>query len=84
VCFSDPLYARFQTIRTLLDAAHDRDGFIDIRDELQAQIDAGQNEYSVDSPEVLRSHGAPTDSPQDTDRLRETANEWELVEYHSL
>ena len=35
----DPLYIRFQTIHSLIDA-HERDGLINIRDELQAQIDA--------------------------------------------
>lgn len=57
----DPLYTRFQTIRSLLDA-YDRDGLIEIRDDLQTQINAWQNEYGVDSPEALRSHGDVVDS----------------------
>jgi hypothetical protein len=76
----DPLYTRFQTIRSLLNA-HDRDGLIGIRDELQAKIDAWSDEYGVDYPESLRSHGDTTDSPQDTNHIHDTAKEWELVEH---
>jgi hypothetical protein len=76
----DPLYTQFQTIRSLLNV-HDRDGLIEIRNELQTRIDAWQNEYGVDSPEALRSHGDAADSPQDTDHPHGTVNEWELVEH---
>jgi len=74
------LYTRFQTIRTLLDA-HDRDGLIKIRDELQAQIDAWKNECGVDSPDMLRNHAATSESPKDTGEIHEMADEWELVEH---
>lgn len=70
----DSLYTRFQTLRSLLDA-HDRDELIEIRDELQTQIDTWRDEYGVDSPDVLRAHGDAADSPQDTDSsMRQPAN----------
>ncbi len=62
-------------------SAHDRDGLIGIRDELQAKINAWSDEYGVESPESLRSHGDTTDSPQDTNHIHDTAKEWELVEH---
>lgn len=76
----DPLHTRFKTIRTLLDA-HDRGELIEIRDELQAQIDAWRDECGVESPEALRGHGDAGDPPRDTDHLHGTVNEWELVEH---
>lgn len=76
----DLVYTRFQTLRSLLDA-HDRDGLIEIRDELQTQIDTWQDEYGVDSPDMLRDHATTSESPQDTGKLHETADELELVEH---
>lgn len=75
----DPFYTRFQTTRTLLDN-HDCDGLIDLRNELQAQIDAWQDEYGVEFPKELRGHEDAGDPPQDTDGVHATANEWDLVE----
>lgn len=76
----DPLYTRFQSIRTLLDA-HDRDGLIELRDELETQIDGWRDEYGVDSPDTLRNHADTPESSRDTGDLHGTAHEWELVEY---
>lgn len=65
----DPLYTQFQTLHTLVDA-HDRDGLIELRDELQAQIDAWRDEYGVDSPDTLRDRDDTLESSRDTGNPR--------------
>lgn len=76
----DPLYTRFQTIRTLLDD-HDRGELIEIRDELQAQIDAWGNEYGVDSLDELEESAMLLESPDSTRDIQRTISEWKLAEY---
>lgn len=76
----DPLYTRLQTARELLDA-HDHPGLIELRDNLQAQIETWRDEHDVASPDALRECAAETDSVAETQDIRQTASEWELVEY---
>ena len=56
----DPLHTRMQTLRELLDA-HDHDGLLALKVDLQAQIETWQAEYDVDSPTALRTQAAAVD-----------------------
>lgn len=76
----DPLYARAQTLRELLDE-HDHDGLIELKEELQERIEAWQTEYDVGSPSQLRELAANTDDVEATRAIRKTASDWELVAY---
>jgi predicted ArsR family transcriptional regulator len=65
----DPLYTRFQTIRNLLNA-HDRDGLIEIRDDLRDQVQTW-----------LRDRAAGRESSPASEEPHRVVNEWELVEH---
>jgi hypothetical protein len=51
----DPLHVRLQTLRELLEE-HDRDGLIELKADLQVEIEERSEEYGVDSPDALRSY----------------------------
>ncbi|WP_119820057.1 DUF7342 family protein [Halalkaliarchaeum desulfuricum] len=76
----DPLHTRIQTLRDLLDQ-HDRNGLIQLKADLQEQIEEWRDEYGVDSPAALRDRAAETDTAADTRDIKQTARDWELVEY---
>lgn len=76
----DPLYTRFQTIRYLLNS-HTREELIEIREELQAQIDEWRDEYDVDSPDALRKQATTSSSVVDSTEACQIARDWELAEY---
>ena len=76
----DPLHTRIQTLRDFL-AKHDRDGLIELKAELQSQLEDWEAEYSVDSPSDLRVRAAATDIASQTRELKQTASEWDLVLY---
>ena len=76
----DPLHTRLQTLRELLET-HDHSGLVDLKVDLQEQIERWQAEYGVDSPAALREQAATTDDAASTREIQETAREWELVEY---
>lgn len=61
---------------------HDRNGLIELKAELQSQIEDWKADYSVDSPGGLRSQTAETDTAAQTRELKKTAGEWELARYH--
>ena len=76
----DPLHTRMQTLRELLEA-HDHDGLLDLKADLQAEIETWQSTYDVASPVDLREQAADTDSAVATREIRQAAREWELVDY---
>jgi hypothetical protein len=55
----DPLHTRIQTLRDLLEE-HDRDGLIRLKVELQSKLEDWEDDYSVASPEELRTRAAVT------------------------
>ena len=76
----DPLYRRMCTLRELLDG-RDRDDLLDLRADLQEQIETWQTEYGADSAEALREQAATTETAALTRKLRRTANDWDVVRY---
>lgn len=76
----DPLHTRIQTLRDLLEE-HDREGLIDLKIELQSQIEDWKADYSADSPDDLRARTAETDTASQTRELKKTASDWELARY---
>jgi hypothetical protein len=76
----DPLHTRIQTLRDLLEE-HDRNDLIELKVELQSQIEDWEANYGVDSPRDLRAQAAETDTASQTRDLQKTASEWELALY---
>lgn len=76
----DPLHTRMQTLRELLDA-HDHDGLLALKADLQAEIESWQDTHGVDSPTELRQRAAEADTAAETREIKEVAREWELVAY---
>jgi hypothetical protein len=76
----DPLHTRIQSLRELLEE-HDRDGLVDLKIELQSQIEDWEAEYSADSPDELRTRAAETDTASQTRELKRAASDWELALY---
>lgn len=76
----DPLHTRLQTLRDLLEA-HDRDELIDLKVDLQSQIEEWKTEYAVDSLSDLRGQAAETDTAAQTRNLNKTASDWTLARY---
>jgi len=76
----DPLHTRIQTLRDLLDR-HDRNGLIQLKADLQEQIEGWHDKYGVDSPDALRDRAAATDTAADTRDIKRAVRDWELVEY---
>jgi len=76
----DPLHTRMQTLRELLDA-HDHDGLLALKVDLQAQIETWQAEYDVDAPTALRTQAAAVETADETRSIQQVAREWELVAY---
>lgn len=76
----DPLYTRMRALRELLDG-RDRDDLVELRADLQGQVEAWQEEYGADSPADLREQAATAEPADRTRELRWTANDWEAVRY---
>lgn len=76
----DPLHVRLQTLRELLEE-HDRDGLIELKADLQLEIEERSEEYGVDSPDALRSLAAESESAAETSEIRRSASDWELMLY---
>lgn len=76
----DPLHTRMQLLRDLLDS-HDRDELIQLKADLQTEIETWREEYAVDSPDELRGRAAETDESEETRAVLQTAGDWELVRY---
>ena len=76
----DPLYTRMQALRDLLDG-RDRDELLGLRAELQEQVETWQTEYDVESPAALRAQAAHAETADETRELRQTAADWEIIQY---
>lgn len=76
----DPLHTRLQAIRHAWDE-HDRDDLNTQKEELQNQIKMWSHESGTKSPQALRQIAANSKTAADTERIRRTANKWDLVEY---
>lgn len=76
----DPLYTRMRALRDLLDG-RDRDDLVELRAELQEQVETWQNEYDADSFDDIREQAATAETSDRTRELRRTANDWEIVRY---
>jgi len=76
----DPLHTRMQTLRDLLEK-HDRNALIDLKADLQFQVESWRDEYDADSPDDLRGRAVDTDTAAQTRDIRKTASDWELTLY---
>ncbi|MDG5760367.1 ArsR family transcriptional regulator [Natronococcus sp. A-GB1] len=76
----DPLHTRMQTLRELLDR-YDHDELVQLKADLQSEIEGWREEYGVDSPVDLRDRAADTETAEQTREIRTTASDWELVAY---
>ena len=77
----DPLYARFRTLRRLIDE-HDHQELLEQKAELQGRIEELEADYEADSPAALRERAAETGTAAETMQLVEDASEWDLAQYH--
>lgn len=76
----DPLYARFRTLRQLIEN-HDHAQLLELRADLQQQIEDCKTQYDVDSPTALRTQAIDTETATETMELIEAASQWELSIY---
>ena len=76
----DPLYTRMRALRDLLDD-RDRDDLIQLRADLQEQIESWQHEYDIDSPDTLRERAAHVKTAAETREVWQVASDWDIVQY---
>jgi len=76
----DSLHTRLQSLRDLLEQ-HNRDELIELKAELQSQIEDWKADYGVDSPSGLRAQTAQTDTAAQTRELKKVTSDWELARY---
>lgn len=76
----DPLHTRIQTIRDLLDE-HDRHGLVELKADLQSQIDDWKAAYDVESPSDLGVESVAAKTTAPTRELKNVARDWELVQH---
>ena len=76
----DPLYTRMQALRDLLDN-RTRDDLLELRGDLQEQVEEWKSKYDTDSPSELRERAAHTDTAEATREMRRTANDWNIIAY---
>ena len=76
----DPLYTRMRALRDILEG-RDQDDLVELRADLQEQVETWRDEYGADSPEALREQAATSETADQTRELRQTANDWEIVRY---
>ncbi len=76
----DPLYARFRTLRELI-ANHDHEQLLELRADLQQQIEECKTQHGVASPTKLRKRATKTETATETMELIEAASDWELSQY---
>lgn len=77
----DPLYARFRTLRRLIDE-HDHQELLERKADLQREIEEFEPRYGVDSPTELRERAAELETAAETMELTKDASDWELARYH--
>lgn len=78
---SDPLYSRFRTLRRLIDD-HDHTELIELKADIQQEIEQLEKQYEVDSPAELREQATNTETVTETMQLIEDISDWELARYH--
>jgi len=76
----DPLYTRMQALRELL-AEHDLDDLVALRASLLEQTEKWQAEYDVKNAHELRALATQAASAEETQTIRQTANDWSIVTY---
>jgi predicted ArsR family transcriptional regulator len=76
----DPLYTRMRALRDILDGSDQAD-LVELRAELQEQVEDWRDKYGADSPSDLREQAATAETSDQTRELRHTANDWEIVRY---
>lgn len=76
----DPLYTRAQTLREYLDE-YEHDGLIELKEDIQTQLETLRSEYGVESPQELREQAADSDAVEKIREYRKTASDWELAQY---
>ena len=77
----DPLYARFRTLRQLIDD-HTHEELLERKSDLQLEIEELEAQYGVDTPTDLRERAADTESASETMDLITDASDWDLALYH--
>lgn len=77
----DPLYARFRTLRRLIDK-HNHTELLELKRDLQQQIENVEEQYEENSPAEVRKQAAETETAAETMALIEDASDWELSLYH--
>lgn len=77
----DPLYARFRTLRGLIED-HNHEELLELKADLQQQIEDTKQQHGVDSPTELREQATQTDTAAETMGCIEAASDWELTRYH--
>jgi predicted ArsR family transcriptional regulator len=76
----DPLYTRMRALRELL-AEHDLDDLVALRSNLLEQTEEWQAEYDVEDADELRVLATQAASADETQTIRQTANDWSIVAY---
>jgi len=76
----DPLYTRMRALRDLLDG-RDRDDLLELRADLQEQVESWRAEYGAESSDDLRERAAHAATARETRDLRRTASDWDVVRY---
>lgn len=77
----DPLYARFRTLRGLIDD-HDHAELLELKADVQRELEELTDAYAVESPTELREQTAETEDTAETMTLIKDASDWELTRYH--
>ena len=77
----DPLYARFRTLRGLIEE-HNHEELLELKADLQQQIEEYEAQFEVHSPTDLRKRATNTEIATETMELIEDASDWELTLYH--
>lgn len=77
----DPLYARFRTLRRLIDE-HDHNELLELKADLQQQIEGFETKYDVNAPTDLRKRASKAETAAETMAIVEDASDWELTLYH--
>ncbi len=77
----DPLYARFRTLRRLIND-HNHEELLELKSDLQEKTEGFREQYEVGSPATLREQAAETESSTETREIIRDASDWELALYH--
>ena len=76
----DPLHVRLQTLRELLEE-NNRDELIDLKADLQAEIEGLSDKYGVGTPDELRELAGESENAAETREIRKAASDLDLMLY---